>query len=426
MKIFKNKDQLFTFLTLLLLVVFISSLSFAGGEKEEKAKESASSKVVLTFANDKGWTDRNDKLSPYSEKAIGVSFKSESTPDPANYQAVMKQALVSKNPPDMLTWWSKYRLKDIVDLGLLEDVTDIWEKHASEYNKDILNEFTFDGKVYAILYHANYWTIMYNKNVFKKFNLQEPQTWEEFMKICETLKKGGITPIATTSEGRWYSMAWFEEVLIRTDPDVYEGVCEQKIPYSDPRVIEAMKYWKDMIEKGYFPSDITPGLAEVWKRFAAGKIGMFLIGDWAMANIEANGMVPGKDFDSFVCPNINPNAGKVVVFEASPWCIPKNSPNKDAAKKLADYWLTPEAQTIWAKIWGFATPNKKATVPDHPILKKFERLGLLSEYRYVSRYYEGTPVPICEYTLDKLIEFMLHPDQMERILMDIDKYRKSL
>jgi hypothetical protein len=49
----------------------------------------------------------------------------------------------------------------------------------------------------------------------------------------------------------------------------------------------------------------------------------------------------------------------------------------------------------------------------------------MSDYRFVTRFYEGTPVPICEYALDKLTEFMLHPDRMDSILADMDKYIAS-
>jgi ABC-type glycerol-3-phosphate transport system substrate-binding protein len=336
----------------------------------------------------------------------------------------MKQALAGKNPPDLLNWWSKYRLEDLVSLDLVEDLTDIWEKHinAGEYDRSVINEFMVGDRAYGFMYISMFWTIMYNKNVFQRFNLEEPETWDEFMAICETLKKGGVTPIATTAEGRWYSMAWFEEVLIRTDPDVYEGVLEREIPYSDPRVKKAMGYWKDMIDKEYFPADVTPGFAEVIKQFAAGDIAMYLIGDWAVGNFQAAGMEIGKDVDFFICPNIDPKAGKVIVFETAPLCIAKNSPNKEAARKLADYWLSPEAQTTWASIWVHATTNLKATQPDNAIINKFDELGLMSDYRFVTRFYEGTPVPICEYALDKLTEFMLHPDRMDSILADIDKY----
>lgn len=422
-----SKNKLYIFAGLLILLMFLGSFVFAGGGEDKKAEEEDTGVVTLTFANDKGWTDKNDKLSPYSEEAIGVAFVSESTPDPANYQALMKQALAGKNPPDILNWWSKYRLEDLVSLDLVEDLTDIWEKHidAGEYDRSVINEFMVDGKAYGFMYISMFWTVMYNKTVFQRFNLDEPETWDEFLAVCETLKQGGVIPIATTAEGRWYSMVWFEEVLIRTDPDVYEGVLERKIKYSDPRVKKAMGYWKELIDKGYFAADVTPGFAEVVGDFAAGDVGMYLIGDWAVGNFIGAGMEPGKDLDFFIMPNIDPKAGKVIVFETAPLCVAKNSPNKEAALRLADYWLSPEAQTIWASIWVHATTNKKATQPDNTIINKFDELGLMTDYRFVTRFYEGTPVPICEYALDKLTEFMLHPDRMDQILEDIDKYIAS-
>lgn len=391
------------------------------------AAETTAAKEVITlnFANDKGWTDKNDKLSPYSEKALGIAIKSTSYPDPAAYQALMKQALATDKGPDFLTWWSGYRLKDLVDLNLLEDVSDIWQKHidAGEYDPSVADGFKLNGKYYGSLYLSMFWTVLYNKHTFDELNLKEPQTWEEFIKVCDTLKAAGKTPIDSYLDGRWYSLAWFEEVLIRTDPALYEGVCNLSIKYSDPRVVNALKTWQDMIKKGYFPKEQMVNMAELLKNFVNGDAPMLLIGDWIISNIEALDFHQGVDYDAFIVPMINPEAEKTIIFETSPIVIGKKSPHLEESKALFDYWLSPEGQTNWTKTWEGATTNKKATVVDKPIFNKFKDLNLLSgEYRYINRFYENTPVPVCEFALDKLVEIMLHPDKLEPALAEIDKF----
>jgi len=381
--------------------------------------------VTLTFANDKGWSDKNDKLSPFSEKAVGVAIKSVSYPDPAEYQALMKQSLASDNGPDFLTWWSGYRLQDLVDLDLLEDVSDIWQKHidAGEYDASVADGFKLNGKYYGSLYLSMFWTVLYNKAVFNELNLKEPQTWEEFINVCDTIKAAGKTPIDSYIDGRWYSLAWFEEILIRTDPALYEGVCDFSIKYSDPRVVSALKTWQDMIKKGYFPEDQSIKFDDLIKDFVTGKSPMLLIGDWAISNIEALDFHQGEDYDCFVVPMINPEAEKTIIFETSPIVIGKKSPHLAETKALFDYWLSPEGQTNWTSQWESATPNKLATSVDKPIFNKFKDLNLLSgEYRYINRFYENTPVPVCEFALDKFVEILLKPDRLEPALAEIDEF----
>ena len=396
--------------------------------EEEAAEEIEKEIVTLVFANDKGWTDRNDDLSPYSEEAIGVGIESVSYPDPAQFQALMKQSLATESGPDFLNWWSGYRLKDLVDLDLLEDLSDIWQKHidAGEYDPSVAEGFKVGDKYYGSLYHSNFWVILYDKAIFNEFNLEEPQTWEEFISICDTLKAGGKTPISSYLADRWYSLAWFEEILIRTDPALYEGVCDFSIKYSDPRVVDALKVWQDMIKKGYFPEDQTIDFAEWLKNFVSGETPMLLIGDWVIGNLEALDFMQGEDFDCFIVPMIDPTAERTMIFETGPLAVGKKSPHLEETKALFDYWLSPEAQTIWAKVWDFATPNKKATVPDRPIFNKYGELNLFTgEYRYITRFYENTPVPVCEFALDKFCEIMLNPDRLEGALAEIDEFIKT-
>lgn len=398
-------------------------------EEVEEAEEAVGEEIVtLQFANDKGWTDRNDDLSPYSEEAIGVAIESVSYPDPAEYQALMKQSMATDSGPDFLNWWSGYRLKDLVDLDLLEDLSDIWQKHidAGEYDPSVAEGFKLDGKYYGSLYHSNLWVVLYNKTIFDEYNLEEPQTWEEFISICDTLKAGGKTPISSYLDGRWYSLAWFEEILIRTDPALYEGVCDFSIEYSDPRVVDALKVWQDMIVKGYFPEDQMIGFADWLKNFATGETAMLLIGDWVIGNLEPLDFKQGEDYDCFVVPMIDPTAEKTIIFETGPLIVAKKSPHLEETKELFDYWLSPEAQTVWAETWDFATPNLKATVPDRPIFNKYSELNLnTGEYRYLTRFYENTPVPVCEFALDKFAEIMLNPDRLEAALAEIDEFIKT-
>ncbi|MHB1254242.1 MAG: ABC transporter substrate-binding protein [Candidatus Humimicrobiaceae bacterium] len=392
------------------------------------AAETTAAKEVITlnFANDKGWSPTVAGISPFSEKAIGVAVKSTSYNDPAEFQALMKQGIMSsESSPDFLNWWSGYRLKDVASLGGLEDLSDLWKKHidAGEYDPSVAEGFKINGKYYGSLFLNNFWTVLYNKHTFDELNLKEPQTWEEFIKVCDTIKAAGKTPIDSYIEGKWYSLAWFEEVLIRTDPALYEGVCDFSIKYSDPRVVNALKTWTSMIEKGYFPKELQVPITDLFKNFVNGDAPMLLIGDWAMGNIEALNFHQGVDYDAFIVPMINPEAEKTIIFETSPICIPKKSPHLQETKALFDYWLSPEGQTNWNKTWEGATVNKKATVVDKPIFNKFKNLGLLSgDYRYINRFYENTPVPVCEFALDKFVEIMLHPDRLEPALAEIDKF----
>ena len=54
--------------------------------------------------------------------------------------------------------------------------------------------------------------VVYNKDLFKQFNLSVPTTFSDLKKVCETFKKNGITPFSVSIKDNWplghfYSMA---------------------------------------------------------------------------------------------------------------------------------------------------------------------------------------------------------------------------
>lgn len=121
----------------------------------------------------------------------------------------------------MFTWWSGYRMKDLVDAALIEDLTAIWKPLLAEgkVKQEVADAFTFDGKIYAVPNNVAYWAIFYNKNVYKELGLEVPKTWDELEGNLAKIKAAGKVPIGQTIEGRWPAFIWFSEFLIRTDPD---------------------------------------------------------------------------------------------------------------------------------------------------------------------------------------------------------------
>ena len=117
-------------------------------------------------------------------------------------------------------------MKDLIDQGLVADTTDLWDKHKAEYSQGLRDAFTFNGKVYGFAYVVEYWGVWYNKEVFAKYNLKVPTTWAEFLKVCDTLKANGVTPMLQSVQQRWPTFILFEEMVARQDPQLYVDLCE--------------------------------------------------------------------------------------------------------------------------------------------------------------------------------------------------------
>jgi raffinose/stachyose/melibiose transport system substrate-binding protein len=60
-----------------------------------------------------------------------------------------------------------------------------------------------DGKMFAVPFAAVSHGIYYNKTIFAKEGLAVPQTWEDFIKLCDALKAKGYTPLANGVADEW-------------------------------------------------------------------------------------------------------------------------------------------------------------------------------------------------------------------------------
>src|SRR5438128_12083444 len=96
--------------------------------------------------------------------------------DTSTYQAAVRASLKTPQAPGLFTWWSGYRMKDLVDAGLVADVSDIWKKYvdAGKYSASLAGAYTFDGKIYAVPNNIAWWVVFYNKKTFAQYGLTPP------------------------------------------------------------------------------------------------------------------------------------------------------------------------------------------------------------------------------------------------------------
>lgn len=399
------------------------------GETQAAAAENA---PFLELYHDKSsWAENADQVGKSAAAQIGVGFASVPYPDTTTYQSTVRAALGTDSPPDLFTWWSGYRMEDIVATGGAEDLTPIWDKYinSGEYGKGIASAYTFDNKVYAVPFLVSYWVVYYNKHVFDEYSLKPPTTWEEFMAINDTLKEKGVIPLAQTVDGRWPSFIMFEELVLRTGgPDVYNDLVNGKIGYDDPAITKAMELWKEMIDKGYFTDPGTTfGTADnaLLGIFKKGDVGMIPIGDWYSATLVEGGMKPGVDYDAFIMPNANPDLPPALFFETAPLLVSSKGPNKDKAMQVADWFMSVSAQEQWCNLMGFSSANSRAII-DNPVGKQIAKQISDSNAQALQRYWEATPPDIVETAVDEFSRFILDPSTMESVQTTIQQKADSV
>lgn len=375
------------------------------------------------FANDKLLNLDLSVIEGYEESArnaTGIDVTIVTSPDVAAYQTSIQQSIREESAPGLFTWWGGYQLQTLVENGLVEDLTQVWEEYITPagVSADIAEAFTYDGKIYASPYSILYNVILYNKEVFEAAGVSsEPQTFEEFLDACEKIKAFGVTPIAFKNDS-WAGFIWFQALIASYEPQLYQDLCDGTAKYTDERVVEVMNIWKDMIDKGYFTQPIA--ITDMEKMIASGEIAMMLEPNREIRPLNADyGMVSGESLDSFVLPSMN-GGKKVVFFETAPICVAKASADKDSALKALEGWYSKEHQNYIYQNIGMANTNT-VDITDAAYKKTLDYGAKPDEITLMLRFYENTPEDIRNVVLDELMRFELGNGTVEEVLNTMEK-----
>lgn len=373
------------------------------------------------FYHDKAnWQEAYEEVLGMADVEVEVSPYA----DTSTYQAAVRAALRTPSAPGVFTWWSGYRMKDLVDAGLVADVSDVWDKYteAGLYNPSLASAYTFDDKIYGVPNLVAYWVVFYNKNVFEEHGMTPPETWEELEQIAATLTENDVTPFGMTVDGRWPAFIWFQEFLIRSDPDFYRLLMTGEASYTDPEVAEAFETWADWIDKGYFTDPSisfgTAGANAIASEFAQGNLAMMLVGTWYAATLEQAG-IDNEDIGIFIMPNKSADLGPAVIFETGPLLVAEQSAQKEDAMQVIDYWMSAPAQQAWVDIQDFPPVNQDVTAKSDLIAGVVEEINE-GNYTQINRFWEATPPEIAEAAVDEIGTFMLDPDTAPQVMGNLE------
>lgn len=385
-----------------------------------------SPEIVVTLTHDKGWLPTYQenfvKQADMIRSRLGIDMEVIPSDTTDLYVHQMKANLPTEQAPDLFAWWSSFRVRELVDQGLVADLTHLWEIHQSDYPEPLKKAFTIDGRTYGFPYGLDYWPVWYNKEIFSRLGLDVPETWEEFILICDTLKGAGITPLISSVQYEWPAFIWFEEMIIGEDPDLYEALCRGSAKYTDPAVVKALGVWQGMIQKGYFTDPSANMMSNGGYLWRQEEYAMALCGTWYYANVLTAQDVAPENIGAFILPSHNPEAGKNVIFETGPIFIAQNAANIEAAEKVADWWMGREGNEHFARMHKTYPGNQEVdTSYLPPVKEKLISTIRSEEYRILNRYWEATPANICSAAVDGFGEFMLNPAALAGILQGIQE-----
>ncbi len=295
-------------------------------------------------------------------------------------------------------------MEDIAKSGNVEDLSSEWEEYyiPAGVNPDLADAFTVDGKIYGAPATVLYNGIYYNKEIFEKYDLEVPETFDEFLALCETLKNEGVTPIGIQDAG-WASFLWFQQLIGAYDSELYTSLVNGEISYEDEQVVEVMNIWKSMLENGYFSEPVDHMTRA--KQFSTGDVAMTYESTRFTKNLDEDfGLEAENDYSRFILPSMESSQKPVIFFETSPIVVSSSSSEKEDAIKILREYYGQEKQQAYADHMGigFLEDVELGNETNQNITEKANS----DEYLSIIRYYEATPATIVDTATTNLWEFV--------------------
>jgi len=387
----------------------------------------AEEKATFSFYHDNPWRQTQwEKIGELSAKAIGVKL----VPVPFKvqpYQTRIKMDIKTSRAPGLFKWWFGYRAREFVEAGLVEDLSQVWDEAGQKVLPGVRESLTMEGVTIGIPQEVAHWVWFYNKPLFEKYGLKPPETWDEFISQLEFFHSQGISGIGHTfGKYRWKAFIMFQELLERIDPDFYNDLANGKAHWTDEPAVQAMKTWSDMLKKGFFAPMDARFVEDYPRMFLQGTLAYIPMGTWYSGELKRAGLKPGKDYGITIVPPITTKGEGAIALEIGVYIVPKNSPQKQIAKKWAKWWLSSrEAAEFRWKEFGF--PPWEGVIPmeevakDDPEIASLIGQKLKSYDKILIRWWEATPVPIVEASLDQFQKVMAFPDKYVEALNDMEK-----
>ena len=389
-------------------------------DDETEGEGDPASTGKVEFWNDKlSGTEQTDldKLAQSASAASGIDIEFISYTDVASMRTAVEQSINSEDAPGLFTWWSGVDLKTLAEAGVIEDLTDVWNQYIipNGVPENVTDSLTFNGKIYAAPYSIIYSALVYNKDVFDKYNLKEPETFEEFEKVCQTLVDNGVTPMGVDAGNGLWGFKWFECLLAAYDPQLYLDICENKIKYTDERVVEVMNKWKEMYDKGFFSIPMDP--TDLHKAEATGEIAMQEAADYEAVNLNDN--FGAGNYGTFVMPTVSSDIKRTVFFEIAPVCVAKNSADKGSAMEVLKAWYEKDNQTVFNEVTKFNC-SSNVEISNNCAKEMTDFAMDADNYNLMLRYYENVAnTEIREVAIDQLLKFELGDATVEEALNTI-------
>ncbi|MEL6607735.1 MAG: extracellular solute-binding protein [Pseudomonadota bacterium] len=334
---------------------------------------------------------------------------------------------LTADAPDVTSWYPGNRMAPFTDAGLFQGVDDVWDENGlRESFASIEATMTRDGVTYGVPYTFYQWGIYYRKDIFDKLGLEEFETWDDMLAGCAQMKEVGVTPFTIGTKFLWTAAGVFDYINLRTNGyDVHNDLTGGEITYTDPRIVQTMENWAELIDAcGFVDNHASMSWQDALAPFANGDAAMYVMGNFAVAGMKDSGLTEDQ-IDYMQFPTINPDVARAEEAPADAFFIPTNAKNPEDAKKFLAFVARADVQAAWNEAIGQLPANSEAAVGDSKFLQ--EGQATLSTASGLAQFFDrDAPAEMAQAGMQGFQEFMLDPSKMMDVLTRLDEVQAEV
>ncbi|MFF7328466.1 extracellular solute-binding protein [Streptomyces sp. NPDC008150] len=311
----------------------------------------------------------NEAIKEFEAQHPGVKVKFEEK----GFEQIQKTApmvLNSSDAPDIMEYNKGNATAGLLSKqGLLTDLTAEatargWDKKldagvrtTSQYDA---NGVMGSGKWYGVPDYAEYTMVFYNKDLFAKYGLPAPTTFDRLTSAMAAFAAKGVTPLANAGAEYVAQQYLYQLALSRADRswvDSYE-LYKGRTDFHDAAWTYAATTFADWVKKGYISEKSSSLKAEdAGVSFIRGKSPILFSGSWWYGRFKAENKF---DWGTALWPgsNLTPGSG------GNLWVVPKGARNKELAYDFIDITLSKKIQNLLGNKGGVPVAADPSAITD--------------------------------------------------------------
>jgi alpha-glucoside transport system substrate-binding protein len=303
------------------------------------------------------------------EKKTGAQVTYASTGEDTG--AYLGPRIQGGSPPDVAILPQPGLVGQYADQGVLKPLSSAVTKQIDANYTPYWKELgSADGKPYGVLVKAAHKSLVwYDQEAFDEAGVQAPATWDDLMKVAQTLSDNGITPFSLCGASGWTLTDLFENIYLSTaGPENYDKLAKHEIQWTDKTVTTALEKMAELTgnedyvlggASGALQTDFPTCSTKVFGD--KGEAAMVIEGDFVGESATQAGAKIGEDAKSFPFPKAGETAPVVLGGD-----IAVALTDAKGTMELLEFLASAEGGEIWAKQPGYLSPNRNVSVDSYP------------------------------------------------------------